>query len=231
MGRKTLRVLHTSDLHLGNYGEKDRQILDSTIEAIPEHGADMLIIAGDLFDHNRVDEDLVRYAAERLEGAPCPVFIIAGNHDCLVPGSIFDRFEFWQDCSNIRIFRGADGEIVHLPQLGAMLWGKSIDYDDRDVYPLEGMPLPEVNGNWNIAIAHGYYVGKNPVLFPSYHIYEEDIAGMEWDYIALGHVPTFKCLNTNPMTYYSGSPSFSKTAALVQLSEETGVTVTECELS
>ena len=231
MGRKSLRILHTSDLHLGNYGEKDRQILDTTIEAIPENRVDMLIIAGDLFDHNRVDEDLVRYAADSLHSAPCPVFIIAGNHDCLTPGSVFDRFEFWRDCTNVRIFKGADGETVHLPELGAMLWGKSIDYDDRDVHPLAGMPRPEVNGKWNIAIAHGYYVGKNPVLFPSYHINEEEISGLGWDYIALGHVPTFKCLNSDPMTYYSGSPSFSNSGALVEFSEEAGVTVTRCELS
>lgn len=230
MGRKSLRILHTSDFHLGSYGEKDRQILENTIDRIPEYRVDMLIIAGDLFDHNRVDGDLVRYAADRLQTAACPVFIIAGNHDCLTPGSVYDRFEFWQDCTNIRIFKGADGEMIHLPGLGVSLWGKSIDYNDRDVSPLEGMPRPGLNGSWNIAIAHGYYVGKNPALFPSYHIREEDIAGLGWDYIALGHVPTFKCLCSQPMTYYSGSPSFSNTAALVEFSEENGIRVTRCEV-
>lgn len=230
MGRPSLRILHTSDFHIGNHDSEDRRILTRTIGLAAEHRANLLIIAGDLFDHNRVGEDLVLHVADALEAAPCPVFIIAGNHDCLTARSVFYRFGVWRESRNIRIFRGADGETVHQPHLGAVLWGKSIDYDDRDVNPLEGMPAPEPNGNWNIAIAHGYYVGDNPVLFPSYHINEEEITGLNWDYIALGHVPTFKHLNSDPMTYYSGSPSLTKTAALVDMDEATGVVVRRCEL-
>jgi exonuclease SbcD len=230
MGRKSLRVLHTSDFHMGVYGDKDRESLDDTIALIPKHEVDLLIIAGDLFDHNRVDEDLVRFVAGKLQDAPCPVFIVAGNHDCLTPGSVYDRFDLWQRCTNIKIFKGAEGETVHLPKLGVYLWGKSIDYDDRDVNPLEGMPNPQVNGNWNIAVAHGYFVGSNRPLFPSYHINETEIAGQNWDYVALGHVPRFKRLYHKPMTYYSGSPSFNRTAALVELSEENGTRVIQCKV-
>jgi len=231
MARQPLRVLHTSDFHLGAYGDRDRESLESAVALIPQHRAGMFIIAGDLFDHNRVDQDLVRFAAEKLQNAPCPVFIAAGNHDCLVPGSIYDRFGIWRTSTNISIFRGARGEVFRLPGLGVSIWGKSIDYDDRDVDPLEGIPQPELNGNWNIAVAHGYYVGKNPVLFPSYHINEAEIAGLGWDYIALGHVPRFKRMCSQPMTYYSGSPSFSRTAALVEFSEENGIRVSRCDLA
>lgn len=230
MGRKALRILHTSDFHLSHNGDKDRDCLEGTIDLSTKYQADMLIIAGDLFDHNRVREDLVRYTADRLQHAPCPVFIIAGNHDCLTPGSVYDRFDFWQDCTNIKIFKGDEGEMIQLPELGASLWGKSIDSDEEDVLPLEGIPQPEANGNWNIAVAHGYFVGKKPPLFPSYHITERELVDLKWDYVALGHVPAFRCLCRQPMTYYSGSPSFSKNAALVEFSEERGITVTRCEL-
>ena len=230
MGRRALKILHTSDFHIGQYGDKDREFLQGTIDMIDRCRADMLIIAGDLFDHNRVGENLVRSAADRLQAAPCPVFIIAGNHDCLVPGSVYDRFEFWKNATNVRIFKGAEGEVVELPALGVSLWGKSIDSDEKDVLPLAGIPQAEANGNWNIAVAHGYFVGKKPPLFPSYHITEGELADLKWDYVALGHVPIFKCLSRQPMTYYSGSPSFSKTAALVEFSEEGGVSVTRCEL-
>jgi len=230
MGRKPLRILHTSDFHIGDSDQRDREVIDSTVHMVTKCRADLLIIAGDLFDNNRVNEERVRYTADSLQKAFCPVFIIAGNHDCLMPGSIFDRFEFWSDCTNIQIFKGTDGETISLPQMDAFLWGKSIDFDDRDVNPLEGMPQPDLNGNWTIAIAHGYYVNEKPAPFPSYHIHEEEIAGLAWDYIALGHVPRFQCLNKDPMTYYSGSPSITSTAALVEFSEETGVTVTQCDV-
>jgi len=230
MGRKALRILHTSDLHLGNYGDWDQRYLEGTVELASRHDAALLIIAGDLFDHNRVDDALVRHVALTLQAAPCPVFIIAGNHDCLTPRSVFARFDVWKRCGNIKIFRGAEGETVDIPSLGVSLWGKSIDYDDRDVYPLEGMPRPEPNGCWHIAIAHGYYVGSDTPLFPSYHIDEKDIAGLSWDYIALGHVPTFKRLRDDPVVCYSGSPSFNQTSAVVELSEENGTRVTRCRL-
>jgi exonuclease SbcD len=230
MGRKALKILHTSDFHLSNNGDDDRESIEGTLALSTRYRADLLIIAGDLFDHNRVNEDLVRYTADSLQDAPCPVFIIAGNHDCYTPGSVYDRFDFWQDCSNIKIFKGEDGEMVQLPDLGVSMWGKSIDSDEEDVLPLAGIPQPEINGNWNIAVAHGYFVGKNPPLFPSYHITEREVVDLKWDYLALGHVPAFRCLCEQPMTYYSGSPSFSKNAALVEFSEERGVSVTRCEL-
>jgi len=230
MGRRSLRILHTSDFHLIRKEGKERESLEGTLELIAKHRVDMLIVAGDLFDHNRVSEDLVRYTADVLQEAICPVFIIAGNHDCLTPGSVFDRFDFWQDCTNIKIFKGAEGEVIQLPELGVSMWGKSIDSDEEDVLPLAGIPQARSNGNWNIAVAHGYFVGKKPPLFPSYHITEGEIAALKWDYVALGHVPTFRCLCEQPMTYYSGSPSFSNNAALVELSEERGISVTRCEL-
>jgi len=230
MGRKELRILHTSDLHLGNYGDWDRKYLDGTVDLARRYRADLLIIAGDLFDHNRVGEALVQHVAHTLQAATAPVFIVAGNHDCLTPGSVYNRYDVWKSCSNIKIFKGAAGETVHIPSLRVSLWGKSIDYDDRDVFPLEGMPRPEANGHWNIAIAHGYYVGSDSPLFPSYHINEEEIAGLRWDYIALGHVPTFKYLRDDPVVCYSGSPSFNQTSAVVELSEEDGIRVTRCKL-
>jgi DNA repair exonuclease SbcCD nuclease subunit len=230
MDRKPIRLLHTSDLHLGNHGEKDRGYIDSVIYLAHQHAVDLLVIAGDLFDHNRVDEDLVQYAAACLQSAPCPVFAIAGNHDCLTPGSVYNRFECWRQYQNIHIFSGAEGELVDVPHLDVSVWGKSIDYDDRDVYPLEGMPRPQRNGRWHIAVAHGYFVRKNPPLFPSYRISEEEIEGLGWDYIALGHVPTFQRLCENPATYYCGSPSLTHTVALVEMTEEGGIAVTPCKI-
>jgi len=194
------------------------------------HAAELLIIAGDLFDHNRVGEERVRYTANCLQAAPCPVFIIAGNHDCLIPASVFNRYDVWKTCTNIKLFKGASGETIDVPCLGVSLWGKSIDYDDRDVNPLEGMPRPAANGHWNIAVAHGYYVDGNTPLFPSYHLYDGDVAGLKWDYIALGHIPAYKHIRDNPVVYYSGSPSLNQTSAIVELSEEDGIRVRRCKL-
>jgi len=188
---------------------------------------DLVIVAGDLFDHNRVDNALVGFAAQQLRRFPVDVVVLPGNHDCLMPGSVFDRAALWRDCSNVAVIKSLEGETLDLPGLGVTLWGKPHDSYEHDVRPLVGIPHPQRNGRWHVAVAHGYYVGAELPLHPSYHITEEEIAGSGWDYIALGHVASFRCVCNEPVkAYYSGSPSVSGTVAIVELAEETGIQVT-----
>ena len=44
---------------------------------------DMLLIAGDLFDHNRVPDETIAFVQEQLRRLQRPVVILPGNHDCL----------------------------------------------------------------------------------------------------------------------------------------------------
>jgi DNA repair exonuclease SbcCD nuclease subunit len=165
---------------------------------------------------------------EQFRRLPIPILVLPGNHDCLVPGSVFARAGFWEDCRNLHIFREAG--TLDLPHLDVSIWGKPIDTHFGDVRPLHDMPPFEKNGAWNIVMAHGYFVDTDSPLFPSYHITEDEINRTESDYVALGHVPVFRCVCENPAAYYSGSPSFSGTAALVDLDEKQGVRVTRCPL-
>jgi len=192
---------------------------------------DLVIVAGDLFDHSKVDDKLVSFAAEQLRRMAIPTVLMAGNHDCLAPGSAFERRHLWEGCDNVQILREPEGEVLDLPGLGVTIWGKSIDSHDYDVRPLEGIPKPEEDGRWNIAMAHGYYVSTSPPLFPSYNITREEIVNSGWDYIALGHIPQFRCICNEPVkAYYCGSPSLSGTFATVDLEEESGVQVSRCLL-
>jgi len=230
MGRKAAKILHTSDLHLGMNGTEEIRCLAAISQTATEQDVDLLIIAGDLFDHNRISEELVKQVAGKLQDIGCAVVILAGNHDCLTPGSVLNRDGIWSRCDHLKIFSDTNGETFEFPELGISLWGKSITTDVDDVRPLEGIPNPCARDRWNIAVAHGFYVDRYPALFPSYHIAEEEVSGLTWDYIALGHVPVFRCISKKPMVYYSGSPTLSKTSALVELSEDRGVVVTRCEV-
>ena len=191
---------------------------------------DLVIIAGDLFDHNRVDDDLISFAVEQFRRLPVPVVILPGNHDCLAPGSPYHREELWREAANIRIFRNAEGETLSFPELGMSVWAKSNNSYENDLHPLEGIPQPQGNGQWHIAVAHGYYYNSEAPLFLSYHITPEEIVASGRDYIALGHLITFKCICSEPVAYYSGSPSITGTMAIVDLAEETGVQVTHYSL-
>ncbi|MBI2980316.1 MAG: metallophosphoesterase [Chloroflexi bacterium] len=225
-GRTRRRVLHTADVHVISVGDKACHSLEALISLAIKTNVDLVIIAGDLFDYNRVGDDLVRFVAEQFQRLPMPVVVLAGNHDCLAADSVFGRTGLWEKCTNMLIFRAPQGEIFDLPALGIRLWGKPIATYENDVYPMVGIPKPEEDGHWNIAVAHGHYVGDGPPLFPSYHIKKQEIIGSGWDYVALGHHPVFECVDTAPVVAcYAGSPSLSGNVVIVDFAEDTGVQI------
>lgn len=86
-----MRILHTSDWHLGkrlnDYSriEEQRLVLDEIISVASSHNVDVVVIAGDLFDtFNPPTEavDLFYRSLKRLsDNGRRPVLAIAGNHD------------------------------------------------------------------------------------------------------------------------------------------------------
>ena len=91
MTQHNIRVLHTSDWHLGRalhgqkrYEEFD-QLLDWMIDTLHDQQIDVLLIAGDVFDtgtpSNRAQHQYYRFLT-RVAGTGCRhVVIIGGNHD------------------------------------------------------------------------------------------------------------------------------------------------------
>ncbi len=224
-GRMKRRILHTSDLHLESVGDKACHSLEVLVNLAIQARADLVVVAGDLFEHYKVRDDLARFVSQQLRRLPIQAIILPGNHDRLAPDSIYQRTDLWQNLDNVRIFRAPDGETIDLLDLGMSLWGKPITSDDT-CRPLAGMPQPKANGLWQIAVAHGYYIGINSdtALFPSLHITLEEITASGWDYIALGHVPLFRCVSSESVkAYYCGSPSYLDcTVAIVDFAEGTG---------
>lgn len=85
-----MRILHTSDLHLGrllhNYSllEDQAYILDQILELAVEHQADAIVVAGDLYDKSMPSAEAVKLLDRFLvkvadSGIPC--LLTAGNHD------------------------------------------------------------------------------------------------------------------------------------------------------
>ena len=221
------RILHTSDLHLESCDRSDYYNFEAVANLAIDIDADMILIAGDLFDSYKVDEFLVRLVAKRLAHLPMRVAILPGNHDCLVPDSVYQDMDYWKIADNVRVFRALEGETLVFPDLGISIWGKPIAFYDESFLPLGDIPQYQNQGHWNIAVAHGYYVDSEPPAFPSLNIRHEEIAASGRDYIALGHVPVFRCACNEPVkAYYSGSPSVSGTVAIVDLVDNEGVQIT-----
>ena len=223
------RILHTSDLHLASTDDGACRSLQALGELAVEAEADLVLIAGDLFEHNRVKDNLVSFVVEQLGGLQRPIIILPGNHDCLVPDSVYYREYLWAAAPNIRVIKALPGETLTWPDLGVTVWGKPINSYGGDLQPLAGVPPRGGEAQWHIAMAHGCYVGSAPHPYYSFQIRQEEIVASQRDYIALGHWATFNCIcDGSVKAYYCGSPSLLGTAAIVDLRDGTGVQVTRC---
>ncbi|MPZ29334.1 MAG: exonuclease subunit SbcD [Micromonosporaceae bacterium] len=85
-----MRVLHTSDWHLGRtfHGSslhaEQAVALQATVDAVRAEAIDVVIVAGDLYDRQLPPLDavhLLSWALEELRGAGAAVVAISGNHD------------------------------------------------------------------------------------------------------------------------------------------------------
>ena len=85
-----MKVLHTSDLHLGkrvhgySMTEDQRHILDGIVGIVRERRPDAMLIAGDVYDRAVPTEEAVRMFGdflERVTAEGCEVYVISGNHD------------------------------------------------------------------------------------------------------------------------------------------------------
>ncbi len=225
--RARRRILHTSDIHLDRPGDTPSLCLEKLVDVAIEREVDLVLIAGDLFDHNRIGEKVFGATLTQLGRLSVPVVILPGNHDCLIPEAVLLRPEF-QENDDIHVIDSPDGEILDMPSLGLSFWGRSLSSYEADIRPLVGLPATIRVDRWNIVIAHGYHANGSAANLRGLIISDDDIAASaRWDYVALGHIPVFRCVSSEkPVAYYSGSASVVGTVVLVDFDEETGTQVT-----
>lgn len=84
-----MKILHTSDLHIGKklmgrerYAEY-RAVLFELCSICRERGAELMLIAGDVFDTYTpsAEAEEIFYSGVKAIAEVCPVLIISGNHD------------------------------------------------------------------------------------------------------------------------------------------------------
>ncbi len=216
--RRPLRVLHTSDVHLGAYDrgsgrnsgelrtaveENFRSVIDV---ALREH-AELVLIAGDFFDNARVHEETLHFAAEQIARAEVPVVIGPGNHDHVGDNSVYDRIDLTALAQNLYIQRAETGETVTFEDLDVEIWGRAHTERSSDFLPFADPP-PRGEAGWQIGIGHGHFIHPRAVLRHSFHIREEELAESQRDYVALGHWEQLTRVAAGPDTTaaYSGAP-------------------------
>jgi DNA repair exonuclease SbcCD nuclease subunit len=229
-------VVHSSDLHVDHdytarlHGGDGTAGLACVLDAARSAAADVVILAGDTFDHHRLPQALIERAASVIADAGLPVVTLPGNHDPAIDDAIY-RGAPLAALKNFHVIGVTHDEAVLFPNLSLEIWGRAHrDYDD--MVPFE-RARPR-STRWQIAVAHGHYEpipDRKGGPQPSWLIGDAELAATGADYVALGHWNrAARVGNGTVPAYYSGSPEFAGTVNIVRLSEAAGVTVTRLPL-
>jgi exonuclease SbcD len=217
----TARFIHTSDLHLdtsfsgcgfpSRLGARKREAIRAALRKILdcalEKQVDFVLIAGDLFEHDRITPDTLAFLKQQFSGlGNIRVFIAPGNHDPYLHGSPY-RDESWP--ANVHIFREEEFRSVELPELGVRITGFGFNGTQVDQSAFLNLPaLPD--DLINLVVAHGSNVDRAPVGKRQHAPFRiGDIAGKNIRYCALGHYHQQHRV-PNPLdqteVWYSGIP-------------------------
>lgn len=187
-----MKFIHTADwqigmkaAHVGAAGKAVREARLYTILTIvtlaQENHANFILVAGDTFENNSIDRLQVQKVADILSKTQIPVFILPGNHDPLVPGSVWEH-PAWKTCDNVHIL--IEREPIEIPG-GIILYPCPVlqKYSRKD--PTTWIEKSRED-RIRIGIAHGTVEGVHQDE-PDYPIPRHAAERCGLDYLALGH--------------------------------------------
>lgn len=222
-----ITLVHSSDLHIDGPHSESFHPLCKVLDAAVRLKADALLLAGDIFDHNRIPLELIDRTCRVMDDGRLPVIVLPGNHDCLTPDSVYRRGGL-ADVPNVHVLGINSEEEWVSPELSLEVWGRPhLDYDN---YSPLAAPR-ERTTRWQIAMAHGHLVRDERDRHRSWLIHAEEIEATAADYVALGHWPSpDRAEGSNVPAYYSGSPDLAQTVNVVRLREDGSVDIRRAPL-
>jgi DNA repair exonuclease SbcCD nuclease subunit len=211
-----MKFLHTADWQIGmmakGYGRAGerlrKQRLDSgerVVAAATSHGVDFMLVAGDLFEDNGVERTLIQRTVDILARFQGPVFILPGNHDPLVPGSVWEH-PAWRSASNLFVLGAAQPVEIH----GGFLYPCPVieKYSRKDPTAwIQAVGEAQIH----VGMAHGNMEGL-PGGDPDLPIPRDAAKRRGLDYLALGHwhsTLTYSEADAKISTAYCGTPETS----------------------
>ncbi|MCE2501006.1 MAG: metallophosphoesterase [Dehalococcoidia bacterium] len=215
--RRRIRLIHTSDTHLGDDWDPDsaQRALSAVVDGVHLFRADALLIAGDVFDNARISDAVLEFFVNEMARAEVPAVILPGNHDLYDAASLYRRGPFEAAPENLHIITGTRGETLSFPHLTLDIWGRAMDSHTPAFRPLAGIPTHRTPAadHWRVAIAHGHFHFPDDTEERSSPIRPHEIAEAACDYIALGHWERFEDVSQDGVTaFYSGSPMGASSA-------------------
>ena len=209
------RFLHTADWQLGlrlNYvagdsGASLRRQRFQTVERIAEVAhdkqAEVVLVAGDVFDANSVGNDTIQLALDALQSfGDIPVVLLPGNHDPGTPDSALARLG--SKNSNLMIALTTDPIIFGDLEIYPCPLVSRHTYDD----PTRHLPSRESKEKVRVALAHGGVINFSEEGVTANYIDADNVISKGFDYLALGD--WHGLYRYNERVWYPGTPEATR---------------------
>jgi predicted phosphodiesterase len=211
------QILHTADVHLdrsfsglgmsqGIAAGRRQELRDAVrrfVDMALEAKADVVTVAGDLYEHERATLDTGNFLRRQFQRlAPAPVLIAPGNHDPYLPGSLYHRVE-WPD--NVTIF--AEPRFTPFSVgCGLTIWGAGHDGPALRQNLLDGF---RVSGEGrHVLLFHGSDANALPAGKAAHcPFFPQEVQASGADFALLGHYHGARLYPPHaPVLGYPGTP-------------------------
>jgi DNA repair exonuclease SbcCD nuclease subunit len=212
-----MKFVHTADWQIGmkaDFVGKAAQIVRDErlaagkrlVDAANGEGAEFILVAGDLFEDNAVDRTLIQRIVDILTRFNGLVYLIPGNHDPLVPGSVWDH-PAWRSAENLIVLT----ELKPVEISGGILFPCPIldKYSRKD--PTAWIK-EKPGGAIRLGMAHGNVEGL-PQKDTDHPISRDAAQRAGLDYLAMGHwhsTATYPDSKGSVRMAYSGTPETAR---------------------
>ena len=216
-----MRFVHTADWQLGmtrhflagdaqpRYSAARRDVVGGLGPLAAEVGAEFVVVAGDVFEHNQLAPQVISQSLEAMRAIGIPVYLLPGNHDPLDASSVYTSALFTTECPDnvVVLDRAGVHEVRPGLQIVAVPWGSKVPTRDLVAEVLDGL---SADGVTRVLVAHG---GVD-VLDPDHGkpslirlaALDDALARGAVHYVALGDKHSVTEVGSSGRVWYAGSP-------------------------
>jgi DNA repair exonuclease SbcCD nuclease subunit len=216
-----MRFLHTADWQLGmtrhflagdaqpRYSAARRDAVAGLGALAAEVGAEFVVVAGDVFEHNQLAPQVIGQSLEAMRAIGIPVYLLPGNHDPLDASSVYTSALFTAECpDNVHVLDRAGTHQVR-PGLAivAAPWRSKAPTTDLVAEVLTDLePGPGIR----VLVAHGGVDALDPDRDKPSLIHlerlDDAVTRGAVHYVALGDKHSRTEVGDTGRVWYSGSP-------------------------
>ncbi len=215
-----MRFIHTADWQLGmtrhflageaqpRYSAARRDVVAGLGALAGEVGAEFVVVAGDVFEHNQLAPQVISQSLEAMRAIGIPVYLLPGNHDPLDASSVYTSALFKAECPDnvVVLERAGVHEVRPGLQIVAAPWRSKSPTADLVAEVLDGLSADD--GVARVLVAHGGVDAldpdpTNPALI-RLAVVQDALARGAIHYVALGD--KHSVTEVGDRIWYSGSP-------------------------